>query len=73
MPDKKTVTKSVAGVDIMELENAVVVLGKAGIYSESGMGCTGPIVLVADEDYTKAIDVLLENKYITERPLDCHC
>ncbi len=73
MPDKKTVTKSVAGIDIMELENAVITLGKAGIYSESGMGCTGPIVLVADEDYIKAIDILLENKYITERPLDCNC
>lgn len=73
MPDKKVVTKSIAGIDILELENAVETLGRAGIYSESGMGCTGPIILVSDEDYIKAVDILLENKYITERPLDCHC
>ena len=73
MPDKKTVVNSIAGIDILELDNAVIVLGKAGIYSESGMGCTGPIVLVADEDYSRAIDILLENKLIAERPLEIHC
>lgn len=73
MPDKKTVVNSIAGIDILELEDAVLTLGKAGIYSESGMGCTGPIVLVADEDYNKSIDILLENKYISQRPLDSHC
>ena len=71
--DKKPVTKSVAGIDILELENAVASLAEEGIYSESGMGCTGPIVLVADEDYLKAVEVLLAKKYITERPLDCNC
>lgn len=73
MPDKKVVTKSIAGVDILELENAVAVLAKAGIYSESGMGCTGPIILTADEDYDKAVEILFENKFITEKPLDCNC
>lgn len=73
MPDKKTVVNSIAGIDILELDNAVMTLGKAGIYSESGMGCTGPIVLVADEDYNKSIDILLENKFISERPLESHC
>ncbi|HYF83916.1 MAG TPA: glycine/sarcosine/betaine reductase complex component C subunit alpha [Clostridia bacterium] len=71
--DKKPVTKSAAGIDILELENAVASLAEEGIYSESGMGCTGPIVLVADEDYVKAIDILFAKKYISERPLDCNC
>lgn len=71
--EKKPVTKSVAGIDILELETAVASLAEDGIYSESGMGCTGPIVLVAEEDYIKAVEVLLKNKYITERPLDCNC
>ena len=70
---KKPVTKSVAGIDILELENAVADLAEAGFYSESGMGCTGPIILVADEDYIKAVEVLLVKKYIAERPLDCNC
>lgn len=73
MPDKKVVTKSIAGVDILELEDAVATLAKAGIYSESGMGCTGPIILTADEDYEKAVEVLFDNKLITQKPLDCNC
>ena len=73
MPDKKTVINSIPGIDILELDNAVIALGKAGIYSESGMGCTGPIVLIADEDYNKAMDILMENKYLSERPLEIIC
>ncbi len=74
MPDKKVVTKSIAGIDILELDNAVLELAKAGIYSESGMGCTGPIILTADdEDYEKAVGVLFDNKFITQKPLDCLC
>ncbi|MEA4848985.1 MAG: glycine/sarcosine/betaine reductase complex component C subunit alpha [Clostridiaceae bacterium] len=46
--DKKPVTKSIAGIDILELENAVASLAGEGIYSESGMGCTGPIILVSE-------------------------
>ena len=30
-----------------DLEDAVKALWKAGIYAESGMGCTGPIVLLS--------------------------
>ena len=73
MPDKKVVTKSIAGVDILELDNAVSVLAKEGVYSESGMGCTGPIILTAEEDYEKAVEVLFSNKLIAQKPLDCHC
>ena len=73
MPDKKIVTKSIAGIDILELDDAVEILAKADIYSESGMGCTGPIILTAEEDYGKAAEVLLSNKFITQKPLDCNC
>jgi len=70
---KKPVTKSIAGIDILELENAVLSLQAQKIYSESGMGCTGPIILVAEEDYAKAVAVLLEKRYIDEKPSDCNC
>ena len=50
-PEKVPVTGSIAG--IMELEDAVQVAWKNGIYAESGMGCTGPILLVP-EDKTEA-------------------
>jgi glycine/sarcosine/betaine reductase complex component C subunit alpha len=58
IPDKKVVTYSISGIDILELENACRVLWKEGVYSESGMGCTGPIVLVADEDSERAHTIL---------------
>ncbi|MGL4730846.1 MAG: glycine/sarcosine/betaine reductase complex component C subunit alpha [Clostridium sp.] len=64
MPPKKVVTFSIAGIDILELENACKTLWKENIYSESGMGCTGPIVLVADEDSEKAIEILKKAEYL---------
>ncbi|MEG0227269.1 MAG: glycine/sarcosine/betaine reductase complex component C subunit alpha, partial [Lachnospiraceae bacterium] len=41
-PPKEVVTSQVAGIEIMDLEDGVQTLWKAGIYAESGMGCTGP-------------------------------
>ena len=73
MPDKKIVTESIAGIDILELDNAVILLAKEGIYSESGMGCTGPIILTAEDDFSKAVDVLFDNKLITQKPLSGDC
>ena len=65
IPPKKVVTFSIAGIDILELENACKALWKEGIYSESGMGCTGPIVLVSDEDGTKAQEVLKKAEFVS--------
>lgn len=64
MPAKKVVTYSIAGIDILELENACKTLWKEDIYSESGMGCTGPIVLVAEEDSEKALEILKKAEYM---------
>jgi hypothetical protein len=64
-PPKKVVTFSIAGIDILELEDAVKELWRNGIYSESGMGCTGPIVLVADEDADKAKEVLVSKGFMS--------
>jgi len=58
MPPKKVVTFAIPGIDILELDNACKVLWKEGLYSESGMGCTGPIILVNEEEGTKAVEIL---------------
>lgn len=63
-PPKKVVTAQIPGVDILDLDESVQELWKVGIYAESGMGCTGPIVLIADEDEAKAREVLKEKEYI---------
>lgn len=46
VPPKEAVTSQISGVDILDLEDAARLLWENGIYAESGMGCTGPIVLV---------------------------
>lgn len=50
-PPKEVCTGAIAGLDVMELEDAVKVLWKVGIYAESGMGCTGPIVMVPEAKF----------------------
>lgn len=65
-PPKEIVTGTIAGIDIMELEDAVKVLWKNGIYAESGMGCTGPIVLVAEDKKENAMKTLAEAGYINQ-------
>lgn len=63
MPEKEVVTHQISGIDIMDLEDAVKVLWKNGIYAESGMGCTGPIVLVAEGKGEESVKMLLDAGY----------
>ncbi|MBM7561647.1 glycine/sarcosine/betaine reductase complex component C subunit alpha [Fusibacter tunisiensis] len=59
-PEKVVVTGTIAGIDIMELEDAVNALWRKGIYAESGMGCTGPIVMVPESKLKVCVDILSE-------------
>lgn len=70
-PKKEVVTSQISGVEIMDLEDAVKVLWKKGIYAESGMGCTGPIILVNEANTQEAIKVLAEAEYVSKEQLDC--
>ena len=63
-PPEKIVTEEIPGIEILVLEDAVQALWKVGIYAASGMGCTGPIVLVAPEDSEKAREVLKEAEFL---------
>ena len=57
-PPKEIVTSQIAGIEVMDLEDAVKVLWKQNIYAESGMGCTGPIIRVSDANLAKAEEEL---------------
>ncbi|MFA5523993.1 MAG: glycine/sarcosine/betaine reductase complex component C subunit alpha [Tissierellales bacterium] len=70
-PAKEVVTGSISGVDIMELEDAVIALWRSGIYAESGMGCTGPIVMVNEEKVNQAVEVLAKAGYIAGEATPC--
>lgn len=63
-PPEKVTDAEITGVDILEVDDAVKALWKNKIYASSGMGCTGPVILVAAEDHNKSIEVLKANQYI---------
>lgn len=63
-PTKEIVTSELSGIEIMELEDAVKALWAAGIYAESGMGCTGPIVLVHPDKAATAQQELHKAHYL---------
>ncbi|WP_300560016.1 glycine/sarcosine/betaine reductase complex component C subunit alpha [Companilactobacillus sp.] len=63
-PAKKAVSEAILGIDILVLEEAVTELWKANIYATSGMGCTGPVVMVAPEDEDHAREVLQAADYL---------
>ncbi|MFV0364739.1 MAG: glycine/sarcosine/betaine reductase complex component C subunit alpha [Suipraeoptans sp.] len=63
-PPREVVTSQIAGIEIMDLEDGVHALWKVGVYAESGMGCTGPIILVNDDKVDKALEELRKAGYI---------
>ena len=65
MPAKEPVAAEIFGVEVMDLEDAVKALWKENIYAESGMGCTGPVVLISDANHDKAVEILKKAGYIS--------
>ncbi|WP_165247336.1 glycine/sarcosine/betaine reductase complex component C subunit alpha [Adlercreutzia sp. ZJ141] len=63
-PPAEPCTSSIPGIEVMDLEDAVQELWKAGIYAESGMGCTGPLVMMSDANYEKAVEILKAAGYV---------
>ena len=47
----------------MDLEEAVRELWKRDIYAESGMGCTGPLVMISEANREKAAEILKKAGY----------
>lgn len=70
-PEKTVVTSQISGIEVMDLEDAVKILWKNNIYAESGMGCTGPIILVNDAKAEEAIKILEANEFIAAEKNDC--
>ncbi len=63
-PPKEIVTAEVMGIEVMDLEDAVKALWKEGIYAESGMGCTGPMVLISEANEERAAEILRKAGYV---------
>ena len=63
-PPKEPTDEELNGVDVLEIENAVRTLWKAGIYAESAMGCTGPVVKLASKNAERGESILKENGFL---------
>jgi hypothetical protein len=63
-PPAKPVDQEITGIDVLEIEDATEALWKENIYAEAGMGCTGPVVMVAPEDYEVARQKLIDLGFI---------
>ncbi len=65
MPPKEPVPAGILGIEVMDLEDAVKALWKEGIYAESGMGCTGPLVMMSEANEARAAEILKKAGYIS--------
>ncbi|MGS0764950.1 glycine/sarcosine/betaine reductase complex component C subunit alpha [Syntrophomonas curvata] len=63
-PPAKVTGEQIPGIDILELEEAMKSLWKEQVFASTGMGCTGPVILIAEEDKSKAIQILKANRYL---------
>ena len=63
-PPAEPVAAGIAGIDVMDIEDGTRALWKRGIYAESGMGCTGPLVMVSEANYDSAVEILRQAGYI---------
>ena len=63
-PATEPTDEEIHGVDVLEIENAVKALWKAGIYAESSMGCTGPVIKFAKHNEEKVREVLTAANYL---------
>lgn len=61
---KKIVQHEIEGIDVLEIDAAVALLESKGIYCEPAMGCTGPVVLVADDDAAAALTHLKKGRVL---------
>ena len=63
VPPKEVVTFAIPGIDILELDDACAALWKEGIYCESGMGCTGPVLMMSDKNSENSLKILVKCGY----------
>ncbi|MEN1759823.1 glycine/sarcosine/betaine reductase complex component C subunit alpha [Anoxynatronum sibiricum] len=70
-PLGEPVTSGISGVDIMDIEQAVKLIWKNGIYAESGMGCTGPILMVNHRNLEKTLVLLRQTGFLVQEEIEC--
>ena len=64
VPPAEPTDEEIHGVDVLSIEDGVKILWKEGIYAESSMGCTGPVIKVPAKHLGRAEDILRVGGYI---------
>jgi betaine reductase len=64
VPPVEPTDEEIHGIDVLNIEDAVRELWKAGIYAESAMGCTGPVVKLASRNLEQAELFLKKGGYL---------
>jgi hypothetical protein len=64
MPSPEPPDFEINGIDVLSLETAVKELWKVGIYAESGMGCTGPVIKIPGRLIEQSMDILRKTGYL---------
>jgi betaine reductase len=64
VPPVEPTDEEIHGIDVLNIEDAVRELWKAGIYAESAMGCTGPVVKLASRNLEQAEIFLKKSGYL---------
>lgn len=65
-PPTEVVTFEISGIEVLDLDDAVNVLWREKVYAQSGMGCTGPVVMVSEANSEKALEILQKAGYVSE-------
>lgn len=63
-PTKEPTDAAINGIDVLDLDVATQELWKANIYAEAAMGCTGPVIKLANKNLEKAKEILSKANYI---------
>jgi betaine reductase len=63
-PPKEVVAAEIHGIEVMDIEDAAACLWAEGLYAETGMGCTGPVIMVNEAREEAAREILARRGYI---------
>ena len=64
MPPSEPTDEEIQGIDVLSIEDGVKALWKEGIYAESSMGCTGPVIKLPARHREKGEELLKDKGYI---------
>ncbi len=63
-PAAEPADAEIHGIDVLDIDMAAQVLWKQGIYADPAMGCTGPVIKIAQKNYARAKELLAQANYV---------